>query len=77
MFDERLIRLAELQHAEHVAAAARERQVSEALSVGRPSPRQARRAGRFRGHLGSGLIALGCRLLATTSRTDTRCVPCQ
>ncbi len=77
MFDERLVRLAQMQHEEYIADAARERKISEALSARRPSLSRARHGNRLRGRLGSGLIALGCRLLATTSPTDTRCLPCR
>lgn len=77
MFDERLSWLAQMRHDEYVAEAARERQVSEALGARRPSTSRARHGHRLRGHLGNWLVAAGCRLLATTSPPDIRCVPCQ
>ena len=71
MFDERLVRLAQMQHEEYMAEAARERQASAALRARRSSLSQARQGNRWRGRLGNWLIATGCRLLATASLADT------
>lgn len=77
MFDERLIRLAEMQHAEYIAAAARERRITAALNARRPRPSWARHRDRLRGRLGNGFVALGCRLLIPASPPHTRCAQCR